>query len=372
MFECGTTNSQNNTYLTKTTYTTGTDLDPCTYTICASQADVTKIRIDFNTFDINGPTEILSGGMVASGTAATSTTSVNGEIDFQAGHCMKDTLHIVSPGHASPPIVCGHMTGQHMFIKMSEQCVKIQINIDTDTTFTRTWDMKITQFEAGSQMAPQADCLQYFTELSGNFASFNWDMTDTATTVAKYSQWHLANQNYNVCFRRSKKYCSICYSPHVTVVAPATYPANTGASYGLGSFTAAGTVLAAASDNTANHCGGFTIADGITNAASNVAQGDYLEIERAQSGTPSATAQGGTYRLCGNVFNTALTGTAHTTVCSYATPFKVGVHFDEAESFDFTTTGINNVIENTDYPTGADGPGHGYSGFWLDYFQVAC
>ena len=119
MFECGTTNSQNNTYLTKTTYTTGTDLDPCTYTICASQADVTKIRIDFNTFDINGPTEILSGGMAAK-TAGTTTKSANGEIDFQAGHCMKDTLHIVSPGHASPPIVCGHMTGQHMFIKMSE------------------------------------------------------------------------------------------------------------------------------------------------------------------------------------------------------------------------------------------------------------
>merc|ERR1712129_238043 len=185
----------------------------------------------------------------------------------------------------------------------------------------------------------------YFTELSGNFASFNWDMTDTTTSVAKYSQWHLANQNYNICFRRSKKYCSMCYSPHTTVVAPATYPANAGASYGLGSYTAAATFLAAATDNTANHCGGFTIADGITGAAANVAQGDYLEIERAQ---------------------------ASGAVSTFATPFKVGVHFDEAESIDFTLTGINNLMENTDVPTGAEGPGHGYSGFWLDYFQVAC
>merc|ERR1712083_527945 len=162
-------------------------------------------------------------------------------------------------------------------------------------------------------------------------------------------------------------------------VAPTTYPIDAGASYGLGSFIAAAAFTATASDSTANHCGGFTITDGSTaahdadTAAKNVAQGDYLEIERAQAATGALVSVSDTYRLCGNVFNTALTGTAHTTVCSYATPFKVGVHFDEAESFDSQVADINDKIENTDYTSaGPDGPGHGYSGFWLDYFQVAC
>ena len=44
------------------------------------------------------------------------------------------------------------------------------------------------------------DCLQYYTGTSGSFRSFNYDTTvsNAAMTTANT---HLANQNYNICFR---------------------------------------------------------------------------------------------------------------------------------------------------------------------------
>ena len=44
------------------------------------------------------------------------------------------------------------------------------------------------------------DCLQYYTGTSGSFSSFNYDTTvsNAAMTTANT---HLANQNYNICFR---------------------------------------------------------------------------------------------------------------------------------------------------------------------------
>ena len=52
---CGSSSSQNNTYATMTSYTVSSDPDPCTYTICKSNSDVCKLRIDFETFDIGKP-----------------------------------------------------------------------------------------------------------------------------------------------------------------------------------------------------------------------------------------------------------------------------------------------------------------------------
>ena len=43
---------------------------------------------------------------------------------------------VLNPGHASSPIICGYNSGQHMFVPASDQCNKIQINIDTGTTTT--------------------------------------------------------------------------------------------------------------------------------------------------------------------------------------------------------------------------------------------
>ena len=87
-----------------------------------------------------------------------------------------------------------------------------------------------------------------------------------------------------------------------------------------------------------------------------------------------------TARLCGAIFN-AKTGngeTAPATACTFATPFKIGVHFDEGESLVGTdptgkvAAGAFKKGENVAEADLATGDGYGYSGFWLAYWQNAC
>ena len=76
---------------------------------------------------------------------------------------------------------------------------------------------------------------------SGIIASFNWDSSQSARTDVP-NQYHLSDQYYNICVRRARGYCSLCFSPEITGNAaieatsfgvsaghPATEPASTSA-----------------------------------------------------------------------------------------------------------------------------------------------
>merc|ERR1719225_2033083 len=52
---------------------------------------------------------------------------------------------------------------------------------------------------------PQDGCLQYFTGLSGEFKTFNFDESSSS----EYS--HLASQDYNVCIRQEAGMCCVEY-----------------------------------------------------------------------------------------------------------------------------------------------------------------
>ena len=69
----------------------------------------------------------------------------------------------------SPPVICGYNTGQHMFVPACPSCVTITLDIDTGTSATRNWQIKVTQYECGNQMAPREECLQYHTSLTGGY-----------------------------------------------------------------------------------------------------------------------------------------------------------------------------------------------------------
>eukprot|EP00091_Calanus_sinicus_P003547 TRINITY_DN1371_c0_g1_i3.p1 TRINITY_DN1371_c0_g1~~TRINITY_DN1371_c0_g1_i3.p1 ORF type:complete len:307 (-),score=40.59 TRINITY_DN1371_c0_g1_i3:169-1023(-) len=191
---CGESTTQNNTYAIISSYSTSSDKDPCSYTICKQNADICKLRIDFDTMVLAGPF----------------TNHILASEGPKLGDCFYDTLTVSNPGGSSPPILCGYNTGQHIFVPASDSCNTINIDIDTGTTTTtRKWQLKVTQYECTNQMAPEQDCLQYFTAQTGTIATFNWDTT--ATTVAD-SQVHLSNQYYDICFRRVRSQCSICFS----------------------------------------------------------------------------------------------------------------------------------------------------------------
>ena len=78
----------------------------------------------------------------------------------------------------------------------------------------------------------------------------SWDTS--ASTVSK-TQTHLVNQYYDICIRRTRGYCSICYTP--AIISSTT---GTGSSYGLGAGSDAMTQKSAIG----SFCTGITKAGG--------------------------------------------------------------------------------------------------------------
>ena len=72
------------------------------------------------------------------------------------------------PGYTLPPVICGYNTGQHMYVPASDSCVTITLDLDTGTSTTRNWQIKVTQYECGNLRAPEEDCLQYHTATTGH------------------------------------------------------------------------------------------------------------------------------------------------------------------------------------------------------------
>ncbi len=80
-----------------------------------------KIRLDFNTFTIAGPstatasvakrvgkTGVLSGFPIGTTVAPKATVSVTDQ-----GNCRTDTFSVTNPDGVSPPTICGVNTGEH-------------------------------------------------------------------------------------------------------------------------------------------------------------------------------------------------------------------------------------------------------------------
>ena len=163
---------------------------------------------------------------------------------------------------------------------------------------------------------------------TGTTASFNWD---TSATVVAQKQTHLSNQYYDVCFRRARGYCSICYDPNIIATNPAW------SSYGVG----ANAVATNAQATVGTYVTGNTVLT--PTETSNVGLGDYLEIVAMQIPTGTAPVITGHPKISGVMFSAVggATLTAHATICSFARPFRLGVHFDGDEE-EFLNFGNNN------------------------------
>eukprot|EP00095_Tigriopus_kingsejongensis_P007868 maker-scaffold127_size327531-snap-gene-0.7 protein:Tk07868 transcript:maker-scaffold127_size327531-snap-gene-0.7-mRNA-1 annotation:"PREDICTED: uncharacterized protein LOC101744434" len=191
---CGSTSSENCTYLTQTSSTTTAS---CVYNICKCSSDICRIRFDFTTFSIAGP--------------YTGTTGVINIQDGGAlGDCLTDQFSITNPSGAGTPVICGFNTGQHMIVDASDGCHKASFSLGSSSSVTRSWDVKVTQFTCNQDLGGPSDCLQYFTGISGTISSFNFP---TASTTVPATATHLSNQCYDMCIRRASGYCSICYVP---------------------------------------------------------------------------------------------------------------------------------------------------------------
>ena len=86
---------------------------------------------------------------------------------------------------------------------------------------------------------------------------------------------------------------------------------------------------------------------------------------------PQTAPAAGPSKVCSTYFTATASAVVHNTVCTFTTPFKIGVHFDDDESHFFPLTASMLTFTEND-ATFTAGSGAGWSGFYFDYFQQAC
>ncbi|KAG8278905.1 hypothetical protein J6590_011305 [Homalodisca vitripennis] len=208
----------------------------------------------------------------------------------------------------------------------------------------RTPRMSITIAEDG--------CLQYFTGVSGQIKSFNYE---------PLTGLHLSNQDYSICIRMERNFCGIQYMQcpdegrksknfgtylvppppdfsmeHVKV---SPYP-NVSVNNRTHSFTLTGNTL-----------GQNAVTSMIGGVGPNSCNTDWLIIPCTSNvgRVPSSTSTGCVDRLCGGTLNSEVS-TFPATVYSTVKPFRIVFH-------------TNNVEAPNDV---------GNRGFCLDYVQQPC
>ena len=101
----------------------------------------------------------------------------------------------------------------------------------------------------------------------GTIASFNWDTSSTSNTKVNLRlQFHLAEQYYNICIRRARSSCSVCYSPQIIhAAASGSAAATEGSSFGVSG--GGGTTAPAIVSATGTTCKGITTFNAIRASA---------------------------------------------------------------------------------------------------------
>ena len=179
------------------------------------------------------------------------------------------------------------------------------------------------------------------------------------------AQTHLSNQYYDICIRRTRGSCSLCFSPEIT-----STTTSVAASYGVGG-SATGPAQQSA---VGSSCSGVTTINPAAPAQSG--KGDYLEIAGLLDGTGPSSALGSVVveRICGVYWDATAGGaqTSHQTACTYSTPFKVGVHFDNDEAICAPGAAASPDLDKCENGAIATNSGRGYQGFYLAYWQNTC
>jgi len=154
-------------------------------------ADLCQIRLDFEDVVLAQPkygTPIGTCG--GTGDALTVTSSTSKMVGFNS--------------------LCGTLTGQHIYIHSSintgeaivEDAAVVNITLGS-TIFNRRWKIKTSRIECGNPNRADEGCLQWFTELGGQFKSFNKPYTNPMM---------ISNLLYNICIRKAKGMCGISVS----------------------------------------------------------------------------------------------------------------------------------------------------------------
>ncbi|XP_047358561.1 uncharacterized protein LOC124952550 isoform X1 [Vespa velutina] len=301
MVSCGQMINDNNTYFVNPNYPSTFDgTDSCQLTLLKLHPDVCQFRLDFVQFTIRGPETINN-------------------------LCTYDQF-IVSGGNPVPTI-CGTNNDNHMYIDAGiGQTNPIALTFVTSgSSFPRSWKVRISQIRCNTIYRAEEGCLQYFTGVSGQIKSFNFDSS---------AGLQLSNQDYSICIRMEKNFCGIQY---MACSDEATMVSNSG--------------IGQMSRNNAFTLTGNTQGTQIASMTGAMCQTDWLMIPCAiNAGKSPSMSTTCIDRLCGGTFNADNQNLNSSSVISTVKPFRLIFHTDAIEA-------PNDV---------------GNRGFCLNYIQQPC
>jgi len=200
--ESGAKISENNTYFKSS----GKEASGTSKVSVCPGDNICQLRLDFISFVISGPyssTDTLKSTTMINGVPKKGDLTM-GNAMAQNSQCIIDSFSVTSPSGNSPPVICGTNTGEHMYVDASSSyCNALGFSFGSSAAASeRQWEIKISYFDCDyTNLAPNG-CTQYFFDKKDDwteFKSFN------------YPNYHLANQNQNICFRQEGKE-QICFS----------------------------------------------------------------------------------------------------------------------------------------------------------------
>jgi|ERR1712110_496697 len=347
-------------------YATATAKTSIVYTISKAQADICQMRLDFNTFIMTGPAN--------SGESVTVATYNH--------NCVNDQLVIATTANTGIPVICGTLTGEHLYVDLSPTATDsatITIttsfstaNTPTPATAGRIWDVQTSQITCYASHRAPLGCDRYFMTNTGKITSLNFYMkaSSTRATNAQNSGLELASQNLNTCVRRNKGMCCVQYD--VCVVDTQS----------IALIDASGTTTATVG-TAGTYNEGFTVSTniGITDGwnedeyanfggIDSMCSQDYVEIPSSHSGRCGGTGDATvSTRYCGakfgaNFMYSTATGAGYSSpgVCDCSEPFSVR-HGSDMSSDIGGNGGAGIVSINLLVAS---------RGFCIDYLQLPC
>ncbi|KAJ4449819.1 hypothetical protein ANN_01225 [Periplaneta americana] len=354
---CGQSTKENCTYFVNQGYPGPYDgTGSCQLTINKANPDICQFRLDFDQFNVAGPEPVDN-------------------------MCNNDQF-IVAGGNPAPAI-CGINTGNHMYIDAGiGNTNPVTLNFVTSgPSFPRNWKVKICQIPCNTIYRAEEGCLQYFTGVSGQIKSFNYDPG---------AGLQLSKQDYSICIRMERNFCGIQYTscpdseqldkeivkqrskrqpttPRQRGISPEVYPQTKYTSRGslrehlkcsvftkpdlFVKFWMCGIAVnnrTHAFTMSGNTQGQSAVSSSTGTLGPNSCNADWIIIPCAtnvgRTGLPACID-----RICGGTFNTEIS-TTPSTIISTVKPFRLTVH-------------TNNVEAPNDV---------GNRGFCLNYVQQPC
>jgi len=302
--------SENCTYIVNPNYpsnfaTAGT----LSYTIRKCSCDICRIRLDYESFVLDGPTTPDATNQATSGQCATDVMTIQ-TTDRTSTPALGATG---TYGHY--PYLCGTNTGYHSYIDMSCTCTDTAtLTFTLGNTAINQFNVKVTQLSCNDPtVASQQGCFQYHTGVTGTIQSYNFA-----------GGRQLVGQNYKNCIRQEAGMCCIQYS----VI-----------SYNMGA--GAGDAIATCATNAANRCSGATLCTT-----------DYIIIPNGGRSPISPLTEVNYDRFCGFFLNSGGFPNVNQPIISCKCPFELS-HITGITAY----TGTNSVS-----PTQV--------GFQLSYSQI--